>query len=105
MNQVTAVSGSGPAYVFLFAEYLAKAGVKIGLPEELSYSLSVQTIAGAAKMLSTTGKTAAELTVMVTSPGGTTRAALDVFDQRHIDDIIGQAVAAAWHRAIELDKA
>lgn len=105
MNQVTAVSGSGPAYVFLFAECLARAGANIGLSEELSYSLSVQTIVGAAKMLAATGKTAAELKAMVASPGGTTRAALDVFDQLHIDDIIGQAVAAAWHRAIELDRA
>lgn len=105
MNQVTAVSGSGPAYVFLFAECLAKAGADIGLSEELSYLLSAQTIVGAAKMLSETGRTASELKAMVASPGGTTRAALDVFDQQRIDDIIGQAVAAAWHRAIELDKA
>lgn len=105
MNQVTAVSGSGPAYVFLFADCLARAGVKVGLPEALAVALALQTITGAAKMLQETGKTATELTAMVASPGGTTRAALDVFDQGHFDDIIGQAVTAAWHRAIELDKA
>ena len=78
MDAVTAVSGSGPAYVFLLAEALARAGVAAGLPEALAEKLARVTVAGSGELLNSTPEDAATLRQNVTSPGGTTAAALDV---------------------------
>lgn len=103
MDAVTAVSGSGPAYVFLLAETLARAGVEAGLPEDLAVRLARETVAGAGELLFRSTLDAETLRRNVTSPGGTTAAALDVL---MADDGLGplmrQAVAAATRRSREL---
>ncbi|MEQ8193632.1 MAG: pyrroline-5-carboxylate reductase [Rhodospirillales bacterium] len=103
MDAVTAVSGSGPAYVFLLAEYLAEAGAAAGLPAALSDRLARATVSGAGELLNQTADSAATLRTNVTSPGGTTAAALDVL---MADDGLGplltKAVAAAVKRSKEL---
>jgi pyrroline-5-carboxylate reductase len=104
MDAVTALSGSGPAYVFLFAEALADAGVNLGLPRDVALKLAAQTLLGAAKMLLETGKHPAELKDMVTSPGGTTIAALSVLERRAFRGAIIEAISAAHQRAKELAK-
>jgi len=101
-NQATAVSGSGPAYFFLMAEALIDAGVKAGLEKSVASELVIQTIAGAAALLQNTGKSPGELREMVTSPGGTTAAALQVFSEREFRYIVQEAVNAAIKRAEEL---
>ena len=78
MDAVTAVSGSGPAYVFLLAEAMAQAGVAAGLPAELAARLARETVAGSGELLHRSPLDAATLRQNVTSPGGTTAAALDV---------------------------
>ena len=105
MNAVTAVSGSGPAYFFLLTEALAAAGVKLGLPEETARQLSEQTCCGAGAMLKRAGAGAAELRRQVTSPGGTTRAALDAFEKGDLEGLVLKAVQAAEHRGNELSQA
>jgi pyrroline-5-carboxylate reductase len=102
LDMATALSGSGPAYVFLFMEALTRAGVDIGLPEELARLLALQTVAGSAAFAKQSPKTLAELRIMVTSPGGTTAAALKVFEEGKYSQLIEQAVAAAYRRAQEL---
>ncbi|MCX7968774.1 MAG: pyrroline-5-carboxylate reductase [Armatimonadetes bacterium] len=104
IDAVTALSGSGPAYVFVFAEALADAGVNLGLPRNIALKLAAQTLFGAAKMLLETGKHPAELKDMVTSPGGTTIAALSVLERNAFRGTIIEAVAAAHQRAKELTK-
>lgn len=104
IDAVTALSGSGPAYVFVFAEALADAGVNLGLPREVALKLAAQTLLGAAKMLLETGRHPAELKDMVTSPGGTTIAALSVLERNAFRGAIIEAVAAAHQRAKELAK-
>lgn len=104
MDAVTAVSGSGPAYVFYLAECLAKAGVKAGLPGDLAERLARATVEGAGALLA--GKpdaSAAELRESVTSPGGTTAAALTILQgEQGLEKLIVDAVAAAERRAREL---
>jgi len=104
MDAVTALSGSGPAYAFVFMEALADAGVNLGLPREVALKLAAQTLLGAAKMLLETGKHPGELKDMVTSPGGTTIAALAVLEQQAFRGALIAAVAAAYQRAKELVK-
>ncbi len=104
IDAVTALSGSGPAYVFVFAEALADAGVNLGLPRAVALKLAAQTLLGAAKMLLETGKHPAELKDMVTSPGGTTIAALSVLERKAFRGAIIEAVAVAHQRAKELAK-
>lgn len=104
IDAVTALSGSGPAYVSVFAEALADAGVNLGLPRDVALKLTAQTLLGAAKMLLETGKHPAELKDMVTSPGGTTIAALSVLERKAFRGAIIEAVAAAHQRAKELAK-
>jgi pyrroline-5-carboxylate reductase len=104
MDAVTALSGSGPAYVFVFAEALADAGVNLGLPRDVALKLAAQTLLGAAKMLLETGKHPAELKDMVTSPGGTTIAALSVLERQAFRGAIIEAISAAHQRAKELAK-
>ncbi|NQV82424.1 MAG: pyrroline-5-carboxylate reductase [Rhodospirillales bacterium] len=103
MDAVTAVSGSGPAYVFLLAECMAEAGIKAGLPADLAHQLARETVAGAGELLHRSGETAAELRTNVTSPGGTTQAALDVLmGQGGVSDLMMRAIAAATKRSREL---
>lgn len=102
LDAVTAVSGSGPAYVFEFAAALREAGVAAGLPAETATLLAQQTILGAARLLVESGMSAEVLRDRVTSPGGTTFAALQVFKQRDFRGLINEAVAAAARRSQEL---
>ncbi len=101
-NQATAISGSGPAYFFLMVESLIEAGIKAGLDKDVAGKLVIQTMAGSAALLQETGKNAGELREMVTSPGGTTAAALQVFSKREFQYIVQEAVKAAIKRAEEL---
>lgn len=103
MDAVTAVSGSGPAYVFLLAESLARAGEKVGLPTELAARLACATVAGSGELLHRSAVDAATLRRNVTSPGGTTAAALDVLlAPDGLDILMERAVAAATARGREL---
>jgi len=103
MDAVTAVSGSGPAYVFLLAEELARAGVEAGLPAELATRLARETVAGSGELLHRSEHASATLRQNVTSPGGTTAAALDVLmGPDGLQPLLTRAVAAATRRSREL---
>lgn len=102
MDAVTGLSGSGPAYVFTFIEGLIDAGVREGLSRTVAQELVVQTVLGAALMCQNTGKHPAELTAMVTSPGGTTVAGLHVLERAALRGILLDAVRAATERSREL---
>jgi pyrroline-5-carboxylate reductase len=105
MDAVTAVSGSGPAYVFLLAEELARAGIAAGLPEQLAARLARETVAGSGELLHRSELPAATLRQNVTSPGGTTAAALDVLmGHEGLQRLMIRAVAAATARSKELAK-
>ena len=105
MDAVTAVSGSGPAYVFLLAEELARAGVEAGLPEELATRLARETVAGSGELLRRSEASSATLRQNVTSPGGTTAAALDVLmGPDGLQPLMIRAIAAATKRSRELAK-
>jgi pyrroline-5-carboxylate reductase len=103
MDAVTAVSGSGPAYVFLLIECLERAAIEAGLAPELARRLALGTVAGAGAYAAASGEPAAELRRRVTSPGGTTQAALEVLGaERGLADLISRAVRAAAKRSREL---
>ena len=104
MDAVTAVSGSGPAYVFHLIEALAAAGVAEGLPEELAMQLARHTVCGAGELAHLSGESAEQLRVNVTSPGGTTAAALEVLmdEGSGLPALMRRAVAAAAARSREL---
>lgn len=102
MDAVTGLSGSGPAYVFAFIEALSDAGVKNGLPREVAAELAVQTVLGAARMAAETGEHPALLRERVTSPGGTTIAALHTLENGCFHGLIMDAVDAAAKRSKEL---
>jgi pyrroline-5-carboxylate reductase len=105
MDAVTAVSGSGPAYVFLLAEELARAGVAAGLPEQLATKLARETVAGAGELLHRSELASATLRQNVTSPGGTTAAALNVLmGEGGLEQLMTRAVAEATARSKELAK-
>jgi pyrroline-5-carboxylate reductase len=105
MDAVTAVSGSGPAYVFLLAEELARAGVEAGLPPELATKLARETVAGSGELLHRSELDAATLRRNVSSPGGTTAAALEVLmGPDGMQSLLTRAVAAATKRSRELAK-
>ncbi|MFZ5732757.1 MAG: pyrroline-5-carboxylate reductase [Pseudomonadota bacterium] len=105
MDAVTAVSGSGPAYVFLLAEELAKAGVAAGLPQHLAMRLARETVSGSGELLRQSDLESAVLRQNVTSPGGTTAAALGVLMGDHgFNELMTKAVAAATARSKELAK-
>jgi pyrroline-5-carboxylate reductase len=103
MDAVTAVSGSGPAYVFLLIETLASAGEKAGLPADLALQLAKATVAGSGELARSALDAPAKLRENVTSPGGTTRAALDVLmGDKGLGELMDRAVAAATRRSREL---
>ena len=104
LDPVTAVSGSGPAYVFLLAECLARAGEEAGLPADLAQQLARETVAGAGEMLARSDLSAETLRRNVTSPGGTTAAALSVLmaENDGLPPLLSRAVAAATRRSREL---
>jgi len=103
MDAVTAVSGSGPAYIFLLAEAMTEAGVKAGLDVELATKLARATISGAGELLHLSDVDATQLRKNVTSPGGTTAAALDVLmAEPGMHDLLARAIKAATERSKEL---
>jgi len=102
LHAVTAVSGSGPAYFFLLAEMMQAAGVSLGLPKELAEKLATQTALGSGRMLCESGRSAEALRHQVTSPGGTTQAALDAMYEMGLPDAVRKGVVAASKRSVEL---
>jgi pyrroline-5-carboxylate reductase len=102
LGMATALSGSGPAYVFLFIEALVDAGVHIGLPREMAQELVIQTVLGSTRTVEKTGKHPADLRNMVTSPGGTTTEALLQLEKGRFRSLILEAVAAACKKAERL---
>ena len=102
MDAVTALSGSGPAYVFLLLELLEQAGCELGLPAALSRSLSLATVEGAARLARDAEHDAATLRRQVTSPGGTTERALASFNEADLAGIVSRALTAARDRGREL---
>ena len=102
MDAVTGLSGSGPAYVFLMIEALTAAGVGEGLPQKTAAALVVQTVLGAARLLQESGETPEALRRKVTSPGGTTAAGIERFEQGGFRDLIADAVRRATERGAEL---
>jgi pyrroline-5-carboxylate reductase len=103
MDAVTAVSGSGPAFIALFVEKMADAGVKAGLGKDNASELAVQTLIGTAKLLET-GMPPDKLREMVTSPGGTTAAGLKVFENKGFSDLMNAVIEAAANRSKELGR-
>ncbi len=99
IDMATAVSGSGPAYFFLLVELIVEAAVRIGLPHPMARELVLETMIGSGHLIQKSGKEPAELRRMVTSPGGTTAAALAELEKGGFANLIGQAVGAAYHRA------
>lgn len=102
LDAVTAVSGTGPAYVFLLAEALTEAAMREGLPRDIAESFVSQTIRGAGHLLTDTGRGPADLRYQVTSPGGTTAAAVHVLEERGFRALVEDAVRAAAVRSQEL---
>ena len=102
LDMATALSGSGPAYVFLFIEALIDAGVHIGLPRDMAEKLAIQTIIGSTHAVQKTGKHPAELRNMVSSPGGTTVEALLQLEKGNFRSILLEAVSAAYNKAKRL---
>jgi pyrroline-5-carboxylate reductase len=103
MDAVTALSGSGPAFVALFAEAMIAAGIKMGLTEDNASELAIQTVIGTAKLLET-GMPPHKLREMVTSPGGTTAAGLKVFEDKGLKEIVASVVESAAKRSKELGR-
>jgi pyrroline-5-carboxylate reductase len=102
LDAVTAVSGSGPAYFFLLIEAMTAAGVKLGLPADIAAQLTLQTALGAAHMAVASDVDAAELRRRVTSPAGTTEAAIKSFQAGGFEALVEQALGAAAHRSAEM---
>jgi pyrroline-5-carboxylate reductase len=102
IDMATAISGSGPAYIFLFIQSLIDAAVDIGLPPDAARQLTLQTVAGSVEYAAESDKELAQLRQMVTSPGGTTAEALKIFETGKFPELVKQAVAAAYKRAKQL---
>lgn len=103
INAVTAVSGSGPAYFYLFTEFMAQAGMKLGLSREDAEFLARETLVGAGKMLAGGQRSPQELREAVTSPNGTTYAALNSFRQEGLEELVLKAMKACFERAEEME--
>ena len=101
-DAVTATSGSGPAYFFAFVEAMVSGAQELGLSSEVATQLTIQTLIGAAKLLAESGKTATELRENVTSPNGTTAAALNSFSDGDLSKLVAKSMKAARDRSIEL---
>lgn len=104
LDAVTAVSGSGPAYVYFLAECMIEAGKREGLPDAVARALAIQTVRGAGEMMAVESVPPEELRRRVTSKAGTTEAALKRLDERHVREAFLEAIAAAAARARELGK-
>jgi pyrroline-5-carboxylate reductase len=104
LDMATAGSGSGPAYFFLFVESLIEAAVNIGLSHDVAEELVLQTMLGSGHLIQKSGKPPAELRRMVTSPGGTTAEALLQFEKGGFNNLVKQAVTAAYNKAKELGR-
>jgi pyrroline-5-carboxylate reductase len=104
LNMATAMSGSGPAYVFLFMEAMEEAGVKIGLPHEIARELTYRTVQGSSKYAEKSGRQLEDLRRAVTSPGGTTAEALAVFEKGNFKGLIADAIKAACEKSRALGK-
>jgi pyrroline-5-carboxylate reductase len=102
IDAVTALSGSGPAYFFLFVELIEKAATDLGLDKQIIHELAVQTVLGSAKMMSESDLSPAELRKQVTSPGGTTESALNKLMDGQLEGLINNALQAAHQRSVEL---
>ena len=102
LDPVTAVSASGPAYVFWFIEQLARSAEALGIAKEDALKLAKQTVLGAARLAAASEKSPADLRSEVTSPGGTTAAALKVFDEEKLAERFARAIAAASKRGAEM---
>lgn len=101
-DAVTATSGSGPAYFFAFVEAMVVGAQELGLSAEVATQLTIQTLVGAAKLLAESGKSATELRENVTSPNGTTAAALNTFGAGELEKLVAKSMKAARDRSIEL---
>ena len=104
MDMATALSASGPAYVFTFIEALIDSGVYLGLPRDMARALALQTVVGSAALTKQTGQHPGELRDMVTSPGGTTAEALLALEQGGFRSSISNAIIAAYKKSVELGK-
>jgi pyrroline-5-carboxylate reductase len=104
IDAVIAVSGSGPAYFFLVLEAMQKVGQELGLPKQTAEALSLHTALGASRMALESDATAAELRQQVTSPGGTTQAAIESFEQQGLENTFRQAMTNAVNRAEQMSK-
>ncbi|MEJ2479996.1 MAG: pyrroline-5-carboxylate reductase, partial [Acidihalobacter sp.] len=102
LDAVTALSGSGPAYIFLLMEALEEGGAALGLEPKVARLLALQTVFGAAKLALESDDPPATLRERVTSPGGTTQQALQVFEEGKLRELVAQAMQAAAERAREL---
>jgi pyrroline-5-carboxylate reductase len=104
MDAATALSGSGPAYFFLVMEAMEQAGTRLGLDPETARLLTIQTALGAARMAMESSESPALLRERVTSPGGTTERALNIFDEGGLRDLVGRALTGARERSEELSR-
>ncbi len=104
IDMATALSGSGPAYVFMFLEAMIDAGVYIGLSRDISSKLAIQTVLGSIELVDQTNKQPSDLRAMVTSPGGTTAEAVLVLEEEGFRSAILNAVIAAYNKAVLLGK-
>jgi pyrroline-5-carboxylate reductase len=102
IDAVTALSGSGPAYFFYFVEHMVAAGIELGLTEDQALQLASKTALGAGRMLLNRSDSPAELRRKVTTPNGTTHAAITAMEEAGLGDVVRRAVRAAHRRSIEL---
>ena len=104
LDAITAISGSGPAYFFLLMQSMKQAALALAMDEETADSLSIQTSLGASIMATNSGKDSKTLRAEVTSPNGTTQAAIETFQDQNFEGIVAAATRAAYDRARELSK-
>jgi len=102
IDVITAVSGSGPGFIFRIMECMVEGAIKLGLEEKDAVKLVIQTFIGASFLAKESGKSLSELREMVTSPKGTTEAGLLVFEKRGLKEVISEAIQAAYKRSVEI---